>query len=253
MSWLDKYRDDPLFKSDGSALKSDDPVSFITVIFFILLIIFIFYLIIYIYGYFYEPNKKISSFLWGAYGRDSNEDTPSLPVDPPKAEQMTAQEYNKKADAQMEAIRSGRSDYEETSAKSITKTKGIPHHDDYRGAGGIVVLMTAIGLVIGLVIGLKNGFENITGQGVAQTFVSILTYVYIYYLVGRMARSEYIDRGWYKRDASIFVEILMSPLFLISGVFISLGLISVAVILILPGLAIMFFLFYHILIMFMGI
>ena len=101
MSWLDKYRDDPLFKSDGSALKSDDPVSFITVIFFILLIIFIFYLIIYIYGYFYEPNKKISSFLWGAYGRDSNEDTSTPPVDTPTAEQMTAQEYNKKADAQM--------------------------------------------------------------------------------------------------------------------------------------------------------
>ena len=215
MSWLDKYRDDPLFKSDGSSLKSDDPVSLITVIFFILLIIFIFYLIIYIYGYFYEPNKKISSFLWGNYGRDPNEDTPSLPVDPPKAEQMTAQEYNKKVDAQMEAIRSGRSDYKETSAKSITKTKGIlASKHPYGRTGKLYFVMVAIVLVIGLVI----GFENITGQGILLTLLMSTVYPQLYFMLGHVGKDAFIEKGWYKKNASIFQEILMSPIFIIFGV-----------------------------------
>jgi hypothetical protein len=243
MSWLDKYRDDPLFKSDGSALKSDDPVSFITVIFFILLIIFIFYLIIYIYGYFYEPNKKISSFLWGAYGRDSNEDTPSLPVDTPKAEQMTAQEYNKKADAQMEAIRSGRSDYKETSTKGIPATK-----DPYGRKGRLYFVMLATGLLIGLIASFVSGFENITDKDVLITFVLILLYAQLYFMLGHVGKDEFIEKGWYKKDASIFQEILMSPIFITCGVFFMFGMMAVAVVMFIPVAIIG----YYILIMLMG-
>ena len=80
-----------------------------------------------------------------------------------------------------------------------------------------------------------------TGQGVALTFVMIPSYIFIYFLVGRMGRLEFIERGWYKRDASIFVEILMSPIFIISGVLLALGLLSVAMVYIIPALIIMYF------------
>ena len=223
MSWLDKYRDDPLFKSDGSALNSDDPVSFITVIFFILLIVFIFYLIIYIYGYFFEPNKKISSFLWGTYGREQKEERSATPDDPSDIGRMTAQEYNKKADAEMEAIRSGRSDYKETSAKSIPATK-----DPYGRTGNLYFVMVATGLLIGVITSFVIGFENVSGKGIALTLLFILLYAQLYFMLGHVGKDEFIEKGWYKKNATIFQEIIMSPIFITCGVFLMLGMMALA-------------------------
>ena len=136
-------------------------------------------------------------------------------VDPSEEEGLTAQEYNKKADAQMEAIRSGRSDYKETSAKSITKTKGIlTNKHPYGRTGKLYFVMIAIVLVIGLVI----GFENITGQGILLTLLMSTVYPQLYFILGHVGKDAFIEKGWYKKNASIFQEILMSPIFIIFGV-----------------------------------
>ena len=136
-------------------------------------------------------------------------------VDPSEEEGLTAQEYNKKADAQMEAIRSGRSDYKETSAKSITKTKGIlASKHPYGRTGKLYFVMVAIVLVIGLVI----GFENITGQGILLTLLMSTVYPQLYFMLGHVGKDAFIEKGWYKKNASIFQEILMSPIFIIFGV-----------------------------------
>ena len=109
----------------------------IIVIFFIITAV---WTLFFLYKYLFESEKVITTN-----------------VDPPEEGKMTAQEYNKKTDAQMEAIRSGRFDYKEPFAKSITETKGIPDGWTGRLSG----FMGAIGLVIGFVKHGDTFFERL--------------------------------------------------------------------------------------------
>ena len=131
------------------------PAFFLT---FMAILVFFFY-----YRYISEPREKINPdddtpdigrMTAQEYNKKADAQMEAIrsersitPDDPSDIGLMTAQEYNKKADAQMEAIRSGRSNYEEPSAKSVTETKGIPDGWTGRLSG----FMGAIGLVIGFV------------------------------------------------------------------------------------------------------
>ena len=124
------YSDSSTVIMDNSSLESQASSTFMTQIPALFLIIMAILVLFFFYRYIFLPEKVIATN-----------------VDPPEEGKMTAQEYNKKTDAQMEAIRSGRFDYKEPSAKSITETKGIPDGWTGRLSG----FMGAIGLVIGFV------------------------------------------------------------------------------------------------------
>ena len=93
-----------------------------------------------------------------------------------------------------------------------------------------------------------SGFENITDKDVLITFVLILLYAQLYFMLGHVGKDEFIEKGWYKKDASIFQEILMSPIFITCGVFFMFGMMAVAVVMFIPVAIIG----YYILIMLMG-
>ena len=47
-----------------------------------------------------------------------------------------------------------------------------------------------------------------------------LLFPYLYFLLGRVARSEFIANGWFSNKHSLLVEVVMSPVFVVWGIFI---------------------------------
>ena len=52
-----------------------------------------------------------------------------------------------------------------------------------------------------------------------------LVFPYLYLLLGRVARSEFIENGWFSKNHSLLIEVIMSPIFVVWGIFIYLKMI----------------------------
>ncbi|CUH61521.1 hypothetical protein THS5294_02832 [Thalassobacter stenotrophicus] len=53
----------------------------------------------------------------------------------------------------------------------------------------------------------------------AKLIALAILFSYLYLWLGRMARSELIEKGWFPRNGSIFLEMIMSPIFVVWGLF----------------------------------
>ena len=48
-------------------------------------------------------------------------------------------------------------------------------------------------------------------------FIFSIVFGFLYLWLGKVARDEFIERGWIRKDLSLFMEIFLAPIFTLSG------------------------------------
>ena len=63
----------------------------------------------------------------------------------------------------------------------------------------------------------------------------LIVFAFLYVWLGRVSREEFISRGWHKHNAPLIIEIIMAPIFTVSGLFFFMGMIGLGAAYLIPA------------------